>query len=366
MPLKNHIADPSTGLIAEVVDGEEQNALVVATRPLKTYVNKTLVFSNPNYGIDMNQDASTGGTPLRVHDGEDTTLWTASSIAGVKFNFSSTDQAQSGITSVEVNNPAINDVMQFSKGSDMDTSNYVAISMWIYVDKDWAPSDVINIYGWDSDTSSQVGNKVGLQNYFSWGEFGVWHKLVIPLTAMNLAVSTILDALRVEIDVKDDKTPVFYIDNLQFEETGTPIIFTVGPNKKTWLYIHKYQILFADAHAGTILNGTMPDLSYNKILSMSSLPVGIVYHSITKGQILFAGNIQNLADLMLFPSATITGQGSDGTNSWASVTIELQTPTILKAEDGDYLSITLSDDVSQLLHFRVSVGCKEENRENIN
>jgi len=69
--IKNYITDPKTGIKAEVVNSDENNALVVATRPLKTFDNKLTYFSNPTYGIEMNQDGASGGTAIEIHDGID-------------------------------------------------------------------------------------------------------------------------------------------------------------------------------------------------------------------------------------------------------------------------------------------------------
>ena len=59
---------------------QEANALVVATRPLKTFENAIRFFTSDNEGIDMNVDASSGGTPELIHDGIDNVYWTGTTI----------------------------------------------------------------------------------------------------------------------------------------------------------------------------------------------------------------------------------------------------------------------------------------------
>jgi len=71
----------------------EQSALVVATRPLKVFQNAAGFFTNDEQGADLNQNGAFGGTPEGIHDGVDSTLWTASTIVGTKFTFDSTDRA---------------------------------------------------------------------------------------------------------------------------------------------------------------------------------------------------------------------------------------------------------------------------------
>ncbi len=73
------------GRTADVVDEAEHDALVVATRDLKTYTSRTLFASNPTYGIEMAQDAAFGGGALLLHDGTDTVAWTFSEPTGTKW-----------------------------------------------------------------------------------------------------------------------------------------------------------------------------------------------------------------------------------------------------------------------------------------
>lgn len=361
MTARTHITCPKSGHIARVVDGIEPNALVVATRELKTYYNDVSFFLNPNYGIDMNQNAGFGGTPVEVHNGIDDVLWTASSITGVKFTFNSGDQnhTPAGSTSVRIDNPALNDVMEFDKGSDQSLNGYTAISLWIYIDKDWAINDSVSLYGWDNGV--QVGTKIFLENYFSWSVFDVWHKISIPLSDMSLVDETI-DSLRVQIETIDTKSPKFYLDDIQIEETGNPITFTLRPVKNTWLYINTLVYGLVDAYDSTLLNGTMPNLSYNKLLGMNSLPGGITWTEYLAGELTATFTVHNLMDALELPNASIKTVGGDGTNTWLTLEFRFDYPIVLKAEDGDKLTITLTDDLTDLLRLRAYTSGKWEPR----
>jgi hypothetical protein len=55
-------------------------------------------------------------------------------------------------------------------------------------------------------------------------------------------------------------------------------------------------------------------------------------------------------------NARITGSGSDGTNTWLSLTFDFEYPLILEDIKKDYLKISLSDNLSELLYLRISVG----------
>ena len=362
--LKTLIADPLSKIQAAVVNGDEENALVVATRSLKVYTNVLRFFTNDDYGADMNQNAAAGGTPELVHNGIDSVLWTATDIVGgVKTTFDSTDRAYAGTNSIKVDNSPVNDVFQLDKGSDLDCTGYTSLTMYINVDKDWKDGDVIELYGWDTGTGLQVGTAVDLSDYFSYLVYDVWHKIVIPLTDMgDLSGYTTLDALRVRIVAAEGKSAKFYLDTIQFEETGTPIKFTLKPTLGTWLHVSSFQILIADAYAGTLADGTMPGIPYNSLLGVAKLATGITYRRVTNGEVLSSANIQQFLDFMAFSNAQITGSGSDGTNTWVTVNMQFTEPVILKAEDADEMSLTVNDDLSGLLVLRVGAGSKIEVR----
>ena len=65
---------------------------------------------------------------------------------------------------------------------------------------------------------------------------------------------------------------------------------------------------------------------------------------------------------MQLPGTEITATGSDGTNTWVTFKAVHMEPIILKSEEDDELSFTISDDISGLLRFRISAGCKVETR----
>jgi len=346
MSLKAHISDPATGIEAQIVDGVDENALVVATRPLKDFENSLRFFTNSEFGA-----------------GTDSALWTASDIVGGgKTTFNSTDQNHTalGAKSVKVDNAPIDDVFQFLKGSDLDCSGYVSLSLWIYIDKDWKAGDSISIYGFDTGTGLVVGDAVLLENYLDYNTQDVWQKIVIPLLDFgDLAGYTTLDALRVKQVAIEGKAPKYYLDDIQFEQTGTPVTFELAADKETWLHVESFTFSLADAMAGTLVNGTMPYLAYDKILG-ETLVAGITYKRTQNEVVRYAVNVKSLLDLLQLAGSEVSASGSDGTNTWVTIIIKHIAPLILK--NGDVLSFTVSENLTGLLHFRISAGCKIERR----
>ncbi len=359
--IRARITNKDSRLTAEVNDrdGTEDAGVVVATRPLKTFENAVKFFSNSEYGVDMNVDAGSGGTPVPVHNGIDTVYWTGSEPVGAKATFNSGDRANSGSNSVKWDNPAVNDIIQFDRGSDLTVSGYVSLTMYVNVDKDWTAGDSVSIFGWDTGTTSVVGNTVLLEDYINEFDFDTWQKATIPLTAMGLTSGTI-DALRMELVGSAGKAPKLYLDDIQFEETGTPVEFTLEPSIGTWLHVQNLTISVADAYDSTVANGTMPGIPYDALLG-TTLASGIGYTRTQDGETLFSATITQFIALAQFPGFS-TQSGSDGTNTWMSINVPINEPFLLKPEQGDKLSFTINDDMSGLLWFRVTAGCKEETR----
>lgn len=362
MSLKAHISDPTTGIEAEVVDGIDQKALVVATRPLKDFENSLRFFTNSEHGANLNIDASTGGTPEKVNDGTDSALWNASDIVGgVSTTFNSTDQnhTATGTKSVKVEDANIDDVFQFLKSSALDCSGYVSLTLWIYIDKDWKAGDSISIYGFNTGTGLVVGDAVLLENYLDYNNQDVWQKVSIPLLDFGSMAGDSIDALRIKQIEDERKAPKYYLDDIQFEQIGTPVTFELAADKETWLHVESFTFSLADAMAGTLADGTMPYLAYDKMLG-ETLVAGIIYKRTQNGVVKYAINVKSLLDLLQLAGSEVSASGSDGTNTWVTIITKHIAPIILK--NGDVLSFTISEDLTGLLHFRISAGCKIENR----
>ena len=68
-----------------------ESGLLVYTVPREQPIPKILPFINDTYGAAMNQNAAFGGTPVNIHNGIDSVLWTGSEPIGTKVTFDSTD-----------------------------------------------------------------------------------------------------------------------------------------------------------------------------------------------------------------------------------------------------------------------------------
>jgi len=366
MSIKSHITDKSSNLSAEVIKNHktDKQALMVATFPYRTFENSIEFFASDEYGSNLNINPGALGTPEEIHNGTDTVLWTATDIVGGgKTTFNSTDRnhTAAGTKSIKVDNSPVGDVYQIAKGSDIDLNDYVSLTMWVNVDKDWKNRDDVQLYGWDTDTNSQLGDPIGLQDYFEFSDFDTWQKLTIPLTDMDLDTETTLDAIRIRQAAQEGKSPKYYLDDIQFEESGTPIEYYLKAEKGTWLHIEEFTISVADAYTGIVSDGTMPSIPYDKVLG-ETLVSGVTYKREQNGKTKSSQTILDTIGFMQLAGTEISGSGSDGTNTWVTMRVRHIEPIVLKPENDDKLSFTISEDLSGLLHFRISAGCKIETK----
>lgn len=371
MGIDSYITDPQNHRNVHVVhinnainpnDYTNKNALVVATHPLKAFENQGKIFTSSVHGIDMNIGI-TLSTLENIHNGLDDVYWTASSISGVRFFFNSGDQAHTGAASIKTDNAAVNDAMQFLAPNDVDLSDSVILSLWVYVDKDWISGDSIRIFGWDSGTGTMVGIPVFLEDYFSFSIFGVWQNISISLTDMELRNKTI-DAFRIGIVAASGKSPKFYLDDITLEGTVGDVEigeFFVEPDKESWYHVSSLRFIIAAPITGKVENGTMPGLAYNKILGIGPLSTGIIYQRLRFGNVESSFTARQLSDLLSSPG-TIFQTVSDGTNTMITIDQPFEIPVVLRSENQDELKITIIDNLSGLSLFRVFVNGHKEAR----
>jgi hypothetical protein len=357
MPSNNEVqigCGTGVGVKAGVHERETVRGLVTYNVPLHEFEPTFTPFINPELGANMALDFTFGGTPAEIHDGEDNTYWTGSEISGVKVTFDSTDQANSGSQSVKIDNPAVNDTWEFLKASTINLSSYVAITFAIYVEKDWVSGDEVQIYGWDSSGGLEVGNRVNIEDYIDELDYDVWQNGVIPLSDLGLTSSTI-DAIRFQLVAKSGKAPKFYLDDIQFEQTGTPGCYEVYPPPGKVLYVDTLRWAYTDALDTTLASNSMYNLSYNKLLGLSKLANGISYQQVIKKKVVVGVKVRQLADHMK-TNTPIESVICDGTNTLMILTTQLHAPVLLRSDQEDKLVITLSDDFSPLIGMQVAIA----------
>lgn len=328
------------------------SGLVTLTQRLVERQAQVVPLANDEYGVAMNQNVGFGGTPLLIHDGEDSVAWTATNIIGTDMDPNSNNRAQAGTQSIRVNSPNLSDVWEIDKGSSQALSSYTTISMFINVNRRWTNGDSVELYGWDG--SSEVGIRVKLEDYLDFLEYDVWHSVIIPLTDMDLAGETIT-GLRMQLVGTQGPTPDFFIDELYLQETGAAILFKAGAPTHTRYHVTKFIITIVDNIASTLADGTMPALSYDDILGVSTLTNGIVLSHVVGGVPIFQIPFNSIADFFAlgFDLKTCI---SDGTNTLIVLEMTFQEPLVIHGNnDNNYVAITVQDNLSPLVRFTAAL-----------
>lgn len=355
------LLDPGTGLRTSVVPDEKsgKGALLVATVPYKEYNNKPLFFTNPVYGREMAQSIEASSAYEGIHDGGDTSLWSASNVSSTYFNFNSATNPYSGTYSIYGGAKAYGTKeAEFNKGSFIDLSNYVNISFWLYISKDVGAFYALSIYGWDSTVDNLVGSEIYITNYADSGLTGQWQYISIPLSDMALRGFSV-DAFRLKYTDSYNHLE-FYIDELQLEESGSSLTYDIEPERGTLLHLNAFNFFFADSTYDASGSYTMPSIPYNSFFNTGPLTVGLNYNRIQNIVTMQSFIFKGLNDILMQPHTYIVGNGFDGSTAWLSITMDFTTPIILDPLRKDKMEFIVSDDMSGLETFIISASAKEE------
>ena len=328
-----------------------ESSMVVYTIPREQPTPKILPFLNETFGSAMNQAVGFSGTPINIHDGTDTALWSGSEITGNSVDFDSTNRAFSGTMSVRANSPDVGDVWQFAKGSDQDLSGKSALTGEININRRWTAGDSVAIYGWDTGAGAIVGNQVFIEDYIDETNFDVWMSMVVPLSDMGLTNQTV-DSFRFEQISSAGQTGDFFLDIFDIQESGGGELFKTTHDPDTRYCVNEFVITISDALAGTLADGAgMVPLSYDDILGVSTLGNGILLRSVVNGAVDFSGLFASITDFLSI-GFIIENAMSDGTNTSIQLVQRFPDPLIITgAPSQNFLSMTISDDLSGLLKF---------------
>lgn len=331
---------------------------VVYTEPYRVGDVELKFMTNETYGIDINQDGTSSGTPEKIHNGTDSVEWTASALSGV-WDFASTTYAKTGTKSVDAIATTSNNEAQFETGTPVDMSGYVALSGWIYV-TGWSIGGTKEVELRARLAGVDVGNLIPLSMYINELDLGRWMKFTIPKADFGLAAQSIDQLVVKTIDVGNGAAPDYYLDDIQWEEAGGPIIFTLEPDAGTKFYIEK-AVDFGVSNVSSILaDASMQNVSYDKFCGATALTTGIVSTVTLDGVTSFAGVFSQNSDILQIPGIDLKS-GGDGTNTWYQFTTTYSPPLILDGTRGDKLQYIISDDLSVLTQYRfVATGRTEK------
>lgn len=406
------------------------------TIPFFDFDPKALPFINSVGSLEMAIDARFSGTPEGVHNGEDSTLWTASTITPT-WDFSSTTHAHEGIITVtgfgslsgatmqvdgtnitgttrtegvewtaETSNEVtagnlqtvldtiggisatvsgavitvvadpLSDITTFTESDptnmpataqsidgtgtvngsqalftdsgSIDFDNFVAATGWVYLTTfNEARNELLVQFRLGGVI---VGNEIDLTDFVNPALLDQWQQFVLIKSSFGID-GDVVDELTLTVNNTSGVSPNFYIDRMQVEETGGAT-FAATPGRGKRFFVTLFDLILADALAGTLSNGTMPALSYDQILGVSKLTLGgVTLTRFRKGEIAFRQNFTCIGDMM-FGGIDIVTNISDGTNTFLKMRNTIPGPVQMDQKPGDRLELTFAEDLSGLLTFR--------------
>ena len=112
------------------------------------------------------------------------------------------------------------------------------------------------------------------------------------------------------------------------------------------------------AYDSSLANGTMPSLSYNRILGLNELESGIVYRRIQEEETKSSWNLKTLYDFIKRPKARLVNNFYGGLNTYICVEWDFVEGHLLHYPTRDRLTITISDNLMALEKFEVLAHCR--------
>lgn len=357
MALRTHITDPGSGQEARVhkpvnLGFENPAGAVVYTERRKTFEPLVQFFAADSGAIDMAIDGSTGGTPENIHDGEDTSYWTASALSGT-WDFSSATQANDGTQSIDATGTVNNDEALFEDGTSISMSTYTSLGGAVYITS-WPGTGTKEVEIEARLNGVVVGNSVNLSSYVTTGTQNVWQTFTIPKADMGLTSDTVDELVIRTIDIGGGEPPNYFLDSLLWNEAagGTATEYAVRAQQGTNRFATGFSIFMAD----TVTEAAAT--AYDTILGVPALSNGILFTRQSGQRILFSSPLRQLSDfIQSYGGGTFT-TGGDGTNRWIKIESAFDPP--IRLREDDYMSMVVRDDLSGLLVLRASLRVIDE------
>ena len=312
--------------------------MVVRNTATPGFAHVTLVDSNSTLSLDSdimgNSETYTIGAE-----------WPGTANAG-SWNFT---------TDISIASANDGDEAQFDNPHTSVMSNYVAVTGKITLTT-WSEADNELLLSF-ALAGVAVGNSIDLNDFIDTGLLGTQQNFVIPKAELGLTTQTV-DEMILLITRTGGAKPTVDLDDIQLEKAGGSLIYKATTPLGTRFHINEIRIALADnitgitTVAGNTETATVPNLAFDDFMGITSpLTNGIVFTSVQAGKTLFSVTINQLGDF-LATGSNIVNHISDGTNTFITILVEFPVPIVLQGgESENFLSFTISDDLSVLLQF---------------
>ena len=359
MAVRFNLAGGDSNRIAQIISDRESfrhipYGLMTHSISYEKEQNAPRFASNPDYGISLAINATNSGAVDGIHDGGDTTLWTASADAGT-WDFASTDQAFTGTQSIDATATANDDVASITRSSAISGSSYNFVTGHIFIDS-WATTGVKDVELEFLLAGVGIGLTLSLSQYITTSLQGTWQTFSIPIGDFSLGSSNI-DELQIRtVSTGPGVAPDYYLDVLQFEAIGVsvgPQEFVIKPDFNQILRVYGFSWTLVDNFTAPTAAGNGYGISYNKFGGLNQLTNGIVTQRIQAGKVLFSNTVRNHADIVNGPDSEIQQYWDDGTNVRMKTYTKFAGPVDLYGQRGDKYVFTVRDNLSSLIQLDI-------------
>jgi len=324
--------------------------LVTYNHPVDRRTITTGFFTNDTYGADQNQAATSPETVTVVHNGGDTSAFTASNVSGNRYVFDSTDFANSGTASIDASGTRNGDIASFVwpvGGSDLSVSSYDSLDGYIYITS-WPTNGnkdfLLQLYL----DSAPIGVTIPLSTYVDENNQDVWQLFSIPMTAFQ-STSPSFDEIRIQtVDAGQGNAPSIYLDDIQLVSAGQSrsIFYDYCAQPGELVEVRKIKWIAAV---------TKLKVEYDDFFGINQLTNGYSLAFKRNGSTLSQYFAKDFYDMLQFPNVHLESW-EGATETIYQLTMDIpEEQYILNGTLEDCIELSVRDDLSSLIRFRASV-----------
>ncbi len=305
-----------------------------------TYARVTSIVDDQNLALDADIFPVDTGDSYVINP-----IWTGNIIAGT-WNFA--DSGKITITSANTNDTATFDTDTLRLW-DMD--KFASLTGKVDLDTYDPTQNSINMQFLLNGVA--VGNSFDINDVIDAGDFAE-QVFVVPKESFGLSSQNV-NQLSITITRSGGVKPTIKFDDLHLVTTEgvQPLVYKATTPFGTLFHVAEIRISIADNITGLVTNGTMPGLSYDKILGLSALTNGITFNRTQDGDVKFSLPLKQLGDF-LGAGSNLVSAISDGTNTHITLSVAFPEPFVLNGNENSFISFTINDDLSGLLEFKAT------------
>ena len=352
MGVKAYITD-LLGQAAEIMRGKIKGArlgLVVYSSPQHHWTTTSIPFLSSAGSPLLNVDGSASGATDGIHDGTDTSLWTATALSGT-WDFASTVQFNSGAMSVDATATVDGDQAELERSSALDSGNFAILTGAVYLEKFNATRNSIPINFLLAGTPN--GLTVNLGDFIDTSFLNAWQSFIVPLC--DFMVTGDIDQMVVETATVSGSTAEYYLDDLDLRAGGGEVFTAQVPKDRTFR-LTKIEVTFRDdidlfATVGANENATAWSINPNGIMGLAALTNGLAVRSVVDGVTGQSAVLRNMAD-MLYTVFSVSDVFAQGTDAIVKLESSVTTMIFFDGAQDDRVELVISDDMTGLTDFR--------------